>query len=300
MSVSIRHIRHQFPVIAAIGKTAIQAARQKLGGASGPNLTLPGNEATATVPPRNPELIRAFVAHLGGDPGNYRGVVPPHLFPQWTFPVLTKTLAGIPYPLMELLNGGCHVRFNAPIPAGEPLVTRARLEGIDDDGRRAILHQSLTTGTTSAPDALVIDFYPIVKLRAKDGEAKKESKEKPTVPTDDVREIGRWRLKADAGRDFALLTGDFNPVHWVPPAAKAMGFKNVILHGFAELGRTIEALVKVLWSGDYTKLAAIDVRFVRPLVLPREVGAYIRGNQLWLGDAPGGPAYMVGSFEERR
>jgi len=300
MSVAIKHIRHQFPVIAALGKTALLAARQKLGGAAGPSVALPGPEVTATVPPRDDGLMRAFVTHLGGDPNDYRGFVPPHLFPQWTFPVLAKTLAGVPYPLLELLNGGCRVRFNGPIPAGEPLVTRAHLQGIDDDGRRAILHQVLTTGTTTDPDALSIDFYPIVRLRPKDGDKdKKEPKDKPTVPVDGVREIGRWRLGSGAGRDFAVLTGDFNPVHWVRPAAQAMGFENVILHGFAELGRVIEALVRVLWAGDYTRLGVIDVRFVRPLVLPREVGAYIRDHELWLGDAPGGPAYMTGTFAER-
>jgi acyl dehydratase len=203
---------------------------------------------------------------------------------------------------MALLNGGCHLRINAPLPAGEPLVTRARLVDIDDDGRRAILHQELVTGTTSTPSALEIDFHPIVRLRAKDGDkddaAPAKDKAKPTVPAD-AREIGRFSLPTRSGLDFALLTGDFNPIHWVAPAAKAMGFKNVILHGFAEMGLAVEAMVRVLWAGDPTRLGELDVRFVRPLVLPRDVGAYVRGDEVYVGDAPGGPAYMIGTFVSR-
>jgi len=308
MAVRLKFIRHQLPVIAAIGRTAGQAIRQGVGKrvkAKTAPLELPGPELTSTVPPRDPELVRAFVRHLGGDPSAYRGVLPPHLFPQWTFPVLTKTLDNIPYPVMSLLNGGCHLRVNAPLPANEPLVTRARLVDIDDDGRRAILHQEVVTGTTSSPSALTIDFHPIIKLGGgkKGGGGDKpagggEAKAKPTVPID-AREIGRWRMPVRAGLDFALLTGDFNPVHWVAPAAKALGFKNVILHGFAEMGLAVEALVRVLWAGDAARLRELDVRFVQPLVLPREIGAYVRTgdtDEVWVGDAPGGPAYMTGTF----
>ncbi|MCC6620293.1 MAG: hypothetical protein IT385_03510 [Deltaproteobacteria bacterium] len=301
MAVRLKFIRHQLPVIAAIGRTAGQALRQGVGRrvrAKTAPLELPGPELTSTVPPRDPELVRAFVRHLGGDPSGYRGVLPPHLFPQWTFPVLTKTLADIPYPVMSLLNGGCRLQVNAPLPANEPLVTRARLAGIDDDGRRAILHQEVVTGTTSAPDALTIDFRPIIRLGGGKDKPAGEAKAKPTVPAD-AREIGRWRMSARAGLDFALLTGDFNPVHWVAPAARALGFKNVILHGFAEMGLAVEAMVRVLWAGDIGRLKVLDVRFVQPLVLPREIGAYVRlgaTNELWVGEAAGGPAYMTGTF----
>lgn len=301
MAVGMHYLRHQLPVLGALGRSAAQAALQRFGKPASGGLALPGPELTATLPARDRALLADYVRHVGGDPASYRGVVPPHFFPQWTFPLLTRTLDGIPYPLLSLLNGGCRMRVNGPLDAGQPLVVSAQLVGIDDDGRRAILHQRVLTGTTSAPEALEIDFYPIVKLASKGGSEGRAAsggagKEKPTVPVDGVREIGRYALSNRAGLDFALLTGDFNPVHWVPPAARAMGMKNVILHGFAELGRAIEALVRVLWAGDATRLGGVDVRFVRPLVLPKRVGVYVRGDELWVGDAPGGPAYMTGRF----
>lgn len=86
---------------------------------------------------------------------------------------------------------------------------------VDDDGGRAVLHQRLVTGTGSAPGRLVSHLYAIVPLAPRDPE-RKASGSRPTVPAD-AREIGRLELAGRAGFEFACLTGDFNPVHWIAP-----------------------------------------------------------------------------------
>ena len=45
------------------------------------------------------------------------------------------------------MNAGCRIENRAPLPAGEPLEVRVRIESIDDDGRRAIIVQQMVTGT---------------------------------------------------------------------------------------------------------------------------------------------------------
>ena len=85
----------------------------------------------------------------------------------------------------------------------------------------------------------------------------------------------------------------------MPPYAKASGFRNVILHGFATLARAIEGMNRSLFAGDPNRLAWIDVQFTRSMVLPAKVGLYVEGNRIFVGDAPGGPAYLVGTFGER-
>ena len=54
-----------------------------------------------------------------------------------------------------------------------------------------------------------------------------------------------------------------------------------------------------LFAGDPSRLASIDVRFTRPLVLPARVGLYVRGDEVYVGTAPGGPANLVGTFTTR-
>jgi acyl dehydratase len=252
------------------------------------------------------DLIRDYVRHVGGDPSAYRHTVPPHLFPQWGFPLAARTLTDLPYPMFKVLNGGCRVEVNAPLPAGQPLHARARLEDIDDNGRRAVLHQVVVTGTDAEPDAVVAHLYAIVPLGSPDKKNGKSSngaaKKEPQRVPHDAEEIGRWRLRPDAGLDFAKLTGDFNPVHWIPPYARAFGFRNTILHGFSTMARAWEGVQKGIFAGSTRAIESFDVQFTKPLVLPAKVGLYVHEGdtrRVFVGDAPGGPAYLAGSFTAR-
>jgi acyl dehydratase len=307
MSLPTKHMFHQGRVVASIGGTAFAAILQRAGLAQKTPAAVPSAEIVTTIPPIPAELVRDYVRHVGGDANAYKKFVPPHLFPQWGFPLAASTLKGIPYPLMKVLNGGCRIEINAPLPLGEKLTARARLADIDDDGRRAVLHQVVTTGTAKVPDALVAHMYAIVPVekplakgekKASNGGPARPKKDAPRVPTT-AREIGYWKLAPDAGLAFAMLTGDFNPVHWVKPYAKAFGFKSTILHGFATMARAYEGLNRSLYAGAVDRIKAFDVKFTRPLVLPARVGLYVENHQIFVGDAPGGPAYLVGTFEEK-
>lgn len=286
MSVSLRHLVTQAPVLAALGRVAFAAARPKAGVAP----SVPGPWIEEELPPRPADLVTAYLRHLGADPAWYRGTVPAHLFPQWGFPLAARGLVGLPYPLARVVNAGCRLRVNAPLPSGKPLLVRARLESVDDDGRRAILTTRIVTGTREVPDAIDAELRALVPLKKSDG-----PRARPTVPLDG-RELAFLRLRADAGLDFALLTGDFNPIHWVPAYARAAGFRACILHGFGTLARAAVALDRAVLSGRPDRLAEIDVRFTRPLVLPASVGVYLRDADggLFVGDAPGGGAYLEG------
>lgn len=296
MAVSSKFVLQQGPVISTLASVAAAAVRQRLGhdGEAKAAPTVPGPEFTTTIEPRDKDLLRTYIRHVGGDPGAYRGQVPAHFFPQWGFPLASRTLSGVPYPLFKVLNGGCRIEINAPLPAKEPLHARARLEGIDDNGSRAVLHQRVATGTSAEPEAVVAHLYAIVPLGG--GGSKGKKRERARVPHD-AEELQRWKLRPDAGLDFAKLTGDFNPVHWVGPYARAFGFRNTILHGFSTMARAMEGVQRTLMAGSVRAIKSFDVKFIKPLVLPAKVGLYARGNDVWVGDAPGGPAYLEGQFE---
>lgn len=296
--VATKHVLQQGAVLAALGRTALLALKQQRGSHGGAsNFAVPGPEIVIERPPLSRELIDDYVRHLGGDPKSYRGIVPPHLFPQWTFPAIARTLEGLPYPILRVVNGGCAIEVLAAIPDNEPINVRARLSAIEDDGSRAVLKTSVITGTRSAPEALKIEFTSIVPLSS-GADAKKADgakKEKARVPQG-AHEVTREQLSADAGLSFAKLTGDFNPIHWLPPYAKASGFRNVILHGFGTLARSWEGLTRGVLGGDVRAITSFEARLTRPLVLPHEIGLYTVGHEIYVGDAPGGPAYLVGKY----
>jgi hypothetical protein len=298
MSVSIMHAFAQGRSVAALGRVALSGLRGAKGHPAPQLPSGPGPWIEARVPPLSPDLVRAYIKHVGGDPAWYRGRLPAHLFPQWGFPLAAQALLGLHYPLARAINGGCRLENRAPLPADEPLDVRARIESIDDDGRRAIITQRVITGTVTTPDAVVADLRAFIPLAKKeDANGKKPPKARPTVPAD-VHEIAFLRIREDAGLDFAKLTGDFNPIHWVKSYARASGFRTVILHGFSTFARSIEALNRARFAGDPSRLKTIDARLSRPLVLPARVGVYVnREGGIWVGDAPGGGAYLEGKFE---
>lgn len=298
MALPTKHIIHQGPVLASLGQTALSALLQRFGRGGAGGLVVPSAPVSIDLSPRSPALVRDYVRHVGGDPSAYKHTVPAHFFPQWGFPLAARTLRGVPYPMQKVLNGGCRLEINGPLPAGETLEVVARLEDVDDNGRRAVLHQRVATGTATEPELVVGHLYAIVPLGGGDEKTDGPNKRREVqrVPAD-AREIGRWRLPADAGLAFAMLTGDFNPVHWVRPYAKAFGFKNTILHGFATMARAHEGLNRGLFAGDVNRIAVLDVKFTAPLTLPAKVGLYVEGNNVYVGAAPGSRAYLVGTFE---
>jgi acyl dehydratase len=304
MSVSTKHVLQQVPVIASLAHTAAMAIRQRIGQMPTEPPATPTPPFEATLKPRSRDLVRDYVRHVGGDPSAYRKILPAHMFPQWGFPLAARSLENLPYPLVKVLNGGCRLQIDEQLPQGEPLLVRAWLEGIDDDGRRAVLHQRVVTGTAATPDAVTADLYAVVPLASPGknaGSARPNGapkKEKPRVPVG-AEELARWKIRADAGLDFAKLTGDFNPVHWIRPYAKAFGFRSTILHGFSTMARAIEGLNRNLFAGSIHAVRVFDCKFTRPLILPARVGLYVHDHSVWVGDAPGGPAYLQGTFEPK-
>jgi acyl dehydratase len=89
-----------------------------------------------------------------------------------------------------------------------------------------------------------------------------ESADAPLLERD-----ARWQLPAQLGRDYAKVSGDFNPIHLHALAAKAFGFPRAIAHGMWTLGRGIAALqpAKALATAN----AQAD--FKLPVYLPGDV-----------------------------
>lgn len=297
MPVPLRHVLSQGPVLAAFGRAALSGLRSKPGASSG-TPAAPGPWIEAELPPRPDALVRDYVRHVGGDPASYRGRLPAHLFPQWGSPLAARALAALPYPLTRVMNAGCRIEQRAALPSGERLVVRARIETIDQDERRALVTQRIVTGTRRDPDAVVADLVVYVPLGPRDDD-RSGARERASVPGS-AHELAFLRIGTSAGLDFAKLTGDFNPIHWLAPYARAAAFRACILHGFATLARAIEALNRARFAGDTSRLVVVDARFTRPLVLPARVGVYVEGKSFWVGDAPGGAAVLAGHFEEGR
>ena len=54
------------------------------------------------------------------------------------------------------------------------------------------------------------------------------------------RKTGEWHLSAGAGREYARLSGDYNPIHLSGLTAKALGMPSAIVHGMYSAARMLE------------------------------------------------------------
>lgn len=61
------------------------------------------------------------------------------------------------------------------------------------------------------------------------------------------------------------LSGDYNPLHSDPQAARAAGFDRPILHGLATFGASCHGLMKQLCDGDPSAVRALGGRFSAPV-----------------------------------
>jgi len=62
------------------------------------------------------------------------------------------------------------------------------------------------------------------------------------------------------------LSGDFNPLHVDPLAARAAGFLSPILHGRCTYGIACHAVLKTVCDYDFTLITGFDVRFSAPVI----------------------------------
>jgi acyl dehydratase len=90
----------------------------------------------------------------------------------------------------------------------------------------------------------------------------------------DGRPVADWQLPSDAGRRYAALSGDWNPIHLWPWSARPFGFRSPILHGMHSAAR-VEA--------ECTRLAgrpprALAIEFLRPVRLPGRVALHVDGS----------------------
>ncbi|MFT4216820.1 MAG: MaoC/PaaZ C-terminal domain-containing protein [Micropruina sp.] len=136
--------------------------------------------------------------------------------------------------------------------AGEPVWT----------GRSTYLNRSasLAAGSRQAQPTEPDEARPTTtgEARPADDQARTAVADLPTA--------GLWRLQSDLGRRYAAVSGDVNPIHLNPLAAKAFGLPGMIAHGMWTHARALAAFQPRLPDSFQ-----VSVRFSKPVRLPSTV-----------------------------
>ncbi|MEG1856904.1 MAG: MaoC/PaaZ C-terminal domain-containing protein [Acinetobacter sp.] len=209
------------------------------------------------IEPPNNDLVDHYVKWSGAQPNKYNDSIPPHMVSQWGLSFATRLLLQTNYPLSQVINQGVSLKIHGKIPRNEKLLIQAKISHVDERNGLARVSVQIMTGTISQPELVETVLHMAFILP-------NFKKTKRTESTDHKQWIaqGEWSVRSDDGFKFALLTGDFNPIHWVGLLAKFSNFGQKVLHGFGVFVRSFELL--------HEPIQQIDVRFLKPIKLPSQ------------------------------
>ena len=91
--------------------------------------------------------------------------------------------------------------------------------------------------------------------------------------------LASWSLPASAGRRYAGLSGDANPIHLGRLSARAFGLREPIMHGMHTLARCEAELQRLTGAAP----RRLQMQFLRPLPLPgwAQLREAINGYAVW-------------------
>jgi acyl dehydratase len=150
-------------------------------------------------------------------------------------------------------------RLVGVIRAGDRLSVTARLEAVDlaATGHNFTVAVSLT-GEGGDLAAEVISRMFIRKTGK--GKAQEEPEQKGPVVAEATSKVDD-----DQTYRYAEASGDHNPIHLDPEAARRSGFPGIVCHGMCTMAMASKVVLDGVAGGDPARLRRIKVQFSRPV-----------------------------------
>lgn len=255
----------------------------------------------------DPRRVQAYVRATGGEGieafGSARPTAPPFFAAMWETALSLEMFAGLepPLPLGAFVHVSTDLVCARPMLAGDVVKCRVELERVERVRRglrlTVLARNWLGAGQLCSQSTSVFQVRSDAHGLAAD--APRAQVSEPEVPDSGWVELVRWDLPAGAGRRYARVSGDYNPIHLWGVTARPFGFRAPILHGYATAARAAHTLIEHCLHGDAAALRRMRIHFRAPLPLPSCVCFLVndQGPRRWFRvAAPGeGPVYAEGS-----
>lgn len=170
----------------------------------------------------------------------------------------TMLRPAFPYRIVGLVHMENTLEEHGSVSAGQALVLRTLLRVLPPSSSGALRCALETTGSADGAPVFSCTSTYLIRRGERDG-----AKRPDAVHDLAGAPLAQWTLDAAAGRRYARLSGDWNPIHLTGWSARLMGMRAPIIHGMHTLASSCAALEND--SGRHA--TRIDCRFRAPVTL---------------------------------
>lgn len=168
--------------------------------------------------------------------------------------------------LSMVVHGAQRVRIHAEVPPAATLTTVARIAGIYDMRKFAIV---LVDTEIKNDGNLLAETRSQIIIRGAGSFGGETPPKEPKVAEVPKDKEPTFRIEETTSPEQALLyrlSGDVNPLHADPEFAARVGFEQgPILHGLCTFGHMVRHVAKGACGGDASKLTAFEATFRKPV-----------------------------------
>ncbi|MGE4431528.1 MAG: MaoC/PaaZ C-terminal domain-containing protein [Sphingobium sp.] len=167
---------------------------------------------------------------------------------------------------VKVLHGEQAFTLHRPLPAEGAVRGEYEVLAVEDKGPKgAVMHVAKRLYDDATND-LIADVTSVYMLRGDGGCGTFGTVPQPPPPLPDrdpdmILDIPTLPQAALIYR----LSGDRNPIHADPEAARKAGFSQPILHGLCSMGIATRAIIDGIAEGDPERLKALSLRFSSPV-----------------------------------
>jgi hypothetical protein len=164
----------------------------------------------------------------------------------------------IPFRIVGLIHVSNELAMLCDVRTDAPMVLVTTLSMPKPAANKAVECVLETVASADGKPVLTCTSRYLIKR----GQRVKHSTASSSVaPMRDV--IGEWVVTADAGRRYAALSGDWNPIHLWPWSARLMGMHAPIIHGMETMARVCAAFEQ----SANRRVTSLTCRFKRAVPL---------------------------------
>ncbi len=260
--------------------------------------TVPYIEARMDVVSTQPDKISAYNKVCGFSDSDYLPITYPHVL---AMPLHLAILSQEAFParVMGLVHIENTITRYGPIPNQEILSIRCFIEDHMDTRSGQVFEMNTVVSTQDSVVWEEVSTF-LARRRGAGKSGKTRKKIEDTFADFDTQGTisSGWDAPAGIGRQYAMVSGDFNPIHLSEPSARVLGFPAAIAHGMWSLARSLAEIGKVTLGAK----VRVSNSFKLPILLPTSVTflqtANEQGTRFLLTDHAGQKTHLSGFCEK--